>query len=56
MLSYILILLIILVAYLAYTFYVRPVRLKAHYSKVLKEKGYKVFEHPYQMLKAPFYD
>lgn len=51
-----LLLIIGLLTYLIYVLYVRPIRLKAHYSKLFRDLGYKVYEKPYQMHTAPFYD
>jgi len=56
MYQYILALLVVLITYLAYKLYLKPLRIKAYYSKLLKDKGFKIFEYPYQLLKAPFFE
>lgn len=41
--EYLWISLIVVLGYLAYILYIKPLRLKAYYSKTLKAQGYKVF-------------
>lgn len=52
--DYIWIIAIALVAYVAYHLYIKPMRIKAYYSKTFKDLGYKVFEYPYSFLAPPF--
>lgn len=44
------------IAYLAYTLFLKPLKLKAHYSRLLKQKGYKIYEFPYKVHTAPLFE
>jgi len=55
MIEYLLAVFVALAAYLAYKLFIKPLRIKAHYSKLFKAKGFKFNEFPYHVLKAPIF-
>ncbi len=48
--------LLLLLLYLAYFFYFKPKNLRKYYAKILRERGYKVYEFPFRPYTIPIYD
>lgn len=44
----------LLLLFLAYFFYFKPKKLCKHYAKLLRERGYKVYEFPFMPFNCPF--
>ncbi len=54
--TYLVLVFTLLIAFLAYRLFIKPMRLKAHYSKLFKSLGYRVYEKAYEVHTVPFYD